>query len=147
MPKVLSHPVVSRFLIAPCGMNCALCMAHQRKDHHCVGCNGSDADKSQSCVQCIVKNCEELKATGRKFCFSSCEYFPCKRLQQLDKRYRTKYGMSMIANLHFIEEYGINAFLKKERKRWKCSHCGNLVSVHRPVCLFCGAKKEAIVMP
>jgi len=138
MPKQLLHPVVSRILVAPCGMNCALCMAHQRDVHHCVGCNGPNTHKSQSCIHCIIKNCAELKAAGKKFCFSFCGHFPCKRLRQLDKRYRTKYRMSMIDNLRAIEEHGINKFLAKERQRWKCSHCGNLMSVHRPNCLFCG---------
>ena len=36
----------------------------------------------------------------------------------LDRRYRTKYGMSMIENLNYIQKKGIRRFLKKEKSKW-----------------------------
>ena len=50
--------------------------------------------------------------------FCDCKDLPCKRLKSLDKRYRTKYGMSMIDNLQYIKKHGIRNFLKKEEKKW-----------------------------
>lgn len=124
-------------MIAPCGMNCALCLAHLREKKQCLGCHASDDNKSKSCVTCRIKNCETIAVSKPKFCFR-CKKYPCARLKQLDKRYRTKYGMSMIANLEHIKESGIRSFIKQEKKRWKCSQCGRTICVHRPSCIFCG---------
>ena len=73
---------------------------------------------------------------GHSFC-GDCDSFPCKRLKQLDKRYRTKYGMSMIENLEMIHEIGIVEFVTRETKRWTCPECGELICVHKPNCLVC----------
>lgn len=32
-------------LIAPCGMNCSICMAYLREKNKCPGCRGNDIDK------------------------------------------------------------------------------------------------------
>jgi len=125
-------------LIAPCGMNCGICMAYLREKNHCPGCNESDENKAVSCVRCIIKNCDNIKKT--KFCFR-CEKYPCKRLKNLDKRYRTKYDMSMIENLENIRELGIRQFVKNERVRWACPKCGGTINVHRKYCSECGTKK------
>ncbi len=79
----------------------------------------------------------ELLANGRvRFCFE-CENFPCKRLKSLDKRYRTKYHMSMIENLVFIKEHGIEKFLEKQKETWRCPTCGGLICCHNGLCLTC----------
>jgi hypothetical protein len=128
---------VNTQLIAPCGMNCGICLAYLRDKKHCPGCRGEDNDKSVSCVQCIIKNCEFIKSKHSKFCYE-CEKYPCKRLKQLDKRYRAKYAMSMIENLASIKAIGLNAFVINESERWRCSKCGGVVCVHRGYCLHCG---------
>jgi hypothetical protein len=143
MPVPSKHTVTA-FHIAPCGMNCALCMAYQRVANRCHGCNGDDQQKPQYCVRCRIKQCPELRRQHATFC-GECEAFPCTRIKNLDKRYRTKYGMNMIDNLRTIEKLGIEKFIRQEQRRWKCSHCGNLVSVHRPACLSCGAPKAVKV--
>jgi len=76
-------------LIAPCGMNCGICMAYLREKNRCPGCRGDDASKMPSCLRCSIKNCETVKTTGSGFCYE-CPTGPCRRLKQLDKRYRTK---------------------------------------------------------
>jgi len=53
------------------------------------------------------------------FCYE-CPDFPCDRLKALDKRYQDRYRMSMLDNLAFIKDHGINAFLKKEEEKWQC---------------------------
>jgi hypothetical protein len=138
-----SHTAIRRIHIAPCGMNCGVCIAYLRDKNRCPGCKGDSDTKSPHCVQCSIKNCGKLKASGGKYCFS-CGEFPCKRLRHLDQRYRTKYGMSMIDNLRSIEKDGINTFVTNERRRWKCRHCGNIVSVHRAECLVCSTKKNCL---
>lgn len=126
-------------LIAPCGMNCRLCLAYQREKKHCPGCRGDDAGKSASCVSCIIKNCTVIQSNQSGFCYQ-CEKYPCLRLRQLDKRYRTKYRMSMLKNLEKIKEDGLDQFLQQEEERWKCPSCGGTLCVHRMPCPSC--KKE-----
>ena len=63
---------------------------------------------------------------------------PCRRLKDLDKRYRTKYHMSMMENLSHIMKWGLDVFVKSEEERWACSHCGEILSVHKKVCIHCG---------
>jgi len=124
-------------LIAPCGMNCGVCMAYLREKNHCPGCNYPDDNKAVSCARCIIKNCETIKKV--KFCYK-CEKYPCTRLKNLDKRYRTKYHMSMIENLENIKKLGIRQFVKNEQVRWRCPKCGGNICVHRGYCFDCGEK-------
>jgi hypothetical protein len=123
-------------LIAPCGMNCILCYAYVRDKKSCPGCRGSDDSKSISCLACRIKNCEKIAGGNIKYCYE-CDSFPCARLKQLDKRYRTKYCMSMIENLNTIQNLGIRRFIENEKKRWACPKCGRLLSVHKSECIYC----------
>ena len=123
-------------LIAPCGMNCGICYAYLRDKNHCPGCREASPDKPAYCVRCIISNCELLRKTGSGFCFD-CDKYPCKRLKQLDKRYRTKYHMSMLENLEFIKEKGLAWFVDREEKRWTCPFCGARICVHREICPVC----------
>ena len=126
-------------LIAPCGMNCGVCLAHLRKERQCSGCRGDNTNKSASRINCIIRNCEMIKISQSGFCFE-CVKYPCKRLKQLDKRYRTKYAMSMIENLEFINRNGLSAFVEKENERWRCLKCGGVICVHRGYCYNCGER-------
>lgn len=132
-----ANPILKE-LIAPCGMNCALCSrylayANNLTRSHCIGCRPSKKN-------CGVKN----KCTGTKnisegnipFCFE-CSQYPCKSLHHLDERYRKNYGMSMIDNLEFIHKNGIAQFIKSQYKKHHCSQCGNLISVHNNKCFKC----------
>jgi len=132
---------VRRNFVAVCGMVCAICIGHIREKNKCPGCR--DMPRVQYCRKCIIRNCKELKGGKKKFCFE-CEKYPCIRLCRLDKRYRTKYGMSMLENLEYIKVKGINKFVKKETKRWRCKKCGNLLSCHRDSCIICGFKKPKV---
>ena len=125
-----------RSLIAPCGMNCGTCLAYLREKNRCPGCRVSYADKAVSVQRCIIINCIYLEKTKSKFCYE-CEKFPCKRMKQLDKRYRTKYKTSFIENLLMIKENGITYFLDFESKRRTCQNCGSTLCVHRNFCLTC----------
>jgi hypothetical protein len=105
-------------LIAPCGMNCNLCSGYLRDKNKCPGCREDSDSKSDYRARCIIKNCDHLKENNWKYCTSKCQKYPCARLKGLDKRYRTKYGMSMIENLENIKNNGIRRFINDEKKRW-----------------------------
>jgi uncharacterized protein DUF3795 len=127
-------------LVAPCGMNCSICMAYLREKNKCVGCRNIIVDTSVSRARCKIKKCELLQKTETGFCFE-CESFPCERLKHLDKRYRTKYAMSMIENLQNIERFGVKKFLQHEKTRWACPECGGAICVHNRYCHSCGKKR------
>ena len=129
---------LNRFeLIAPCGMNCGVCLGHLRDKNQCPGCRKKDAYESSYGRKCIIRSCQILKENNWKFCSDKCGKYPCLRLRNLDKRYRTKYNMSMIENLENIKENGIRKFVKSEKARWACPECGGTVCVHRGHCLIC----------
>jgi hypothetical protein len=124
-------------LIAACGMNCGLCIGYLREKNPCGGCfNKNDKNKPKQCRSCSIVNCEWLAKTESGFCYD-CEKYPCTRLKTLDKRYRTKYGMSMLDNLDNINKIGLEKFIENEESRWACKECGAGVSVHRSFCLDC----------
>lgn len=128
-------------LIAPCGMNCSLCIAYQfgEKDlnkrgfhrKYCPGC----IPRGKNCTH-MGHQCELLGRGSVRFCYE-CQGYPCKRLKSLDKRYRSKYHMSMIDNLEVIKEHGTEGFLKKEEERWRCPKCGAVICCHNGLCLGC----------
>lgn len=128
-------------LIAPCGMNCRLCWGYIREKNRCPGCRISsnvESQKSKYRHQCSIRQCPHLAESQLKYCSGRCQQYPCTRLKRLDKRYRTKYGMSMLGNLHSIHESGIRDFIRKEKERWTCSGCGEMICVHKLTCLSCG---------
>jgi Protein of unknown function (DUF3795) len=127
---------IPAMLIAPCGMNCRLCRAFGKDKKACPGCRGDDSCKPKSRSMCHIKTCETMVSAEVKYCFS-CDSFPCARLDHLDKRYRTKYGMSMIDNLVNIRDFGVRHFIGTEKRKWTCPECGGFLCVHKPQCLYC----------
>jgi hypothetical protein len=125
-------------LIAPCGMNCCICAAYLRKRNKCPGCR-IDGNKPVTRVICKIKTCETFVKNKLTFCFE-CESFPCNNLKHLDKRYRTKYSMSMVENLENIRKLGIEEFLRDEKIRWTCTECNGTICVHKGNCYNCGRK-------
>ncbi len=125
--------------IAPCGVLCDLCIGFQREKNKCAGCNYT-GNKPYHCTVCKIKECSEKMGDERLLC-SECSKFPCKRIKDLDKRYKTKYGESPIQNLESIRNIGTEAFIKVENEKWKCQ-CGELLCAHRDTCLNCGTKND-----
>lgn len=128
-------------LIAPCGINCAICSAYlayknnipNKKIHNCRGCRA----RNKQCAF-LKKRCKDgLKLLKGEvdFCFE-CNCYPCDRLEHLDERYRKKYGMSMIENLNEIKKTGLINFIKNQKK-YECQKCGNLISIHNKKCFVC----------
>jgi hypothetical protein len=104
---------MTKNLIAPCGMNCGLCLHFLREKNNCPGCS-SGRKVNERCIKCAIKLCKDRHG---EYCFD-CDKFPCERLKRLDKRYQEKYSMSEIENLKNIKENGIENFLVKEEKKW-----------------------------
>ena len=105
---------IKRDLIAPCGMNCALCLGYLREKNTCPGCRKINSSCAKTCRQCRILRCKKRQG---KYCFQ-CEIYPCARLKHLDERYRSKYEMSMINNLEYIKKHSIRKFVQRENKRW-----------------------------
>ena len=125
-------------LIAPCGMNCGICRAYLREKNKCPGCRENDSNKPITRIKCKIKTCIFFLENKTKYCFE-CDKAPCDNLKHLDKRYRTKYTMSMIENLESIKKLGIRKFVKNETARWACSECDGTICVHDRKCYTCDA--------
>jgi hypothetical protein len=127
-------------LIAPCGMNCEICvgffgytMSGNKRKIKCLGCNLS----GKSCAH-LRKFCKKLTKKEIEYCFE-CNEFPCTTLQRLDDKYRRRFGMSMVDNLEYIKENGMNNFLQSQEEKYKCHECGGVICVHNGKCYSCDA--------
>lgn len=123
---------IKKEYIAKCGMNCALCIAFIDKKNPCPGCKSNDINVRRGCQNCSFYHCNHQC----NYCFE-CPIFPCYKLKKLDKRYKEKYHMSMIENLLFLKQYGMEEFLIQQEKKYTCSNCNEIISVHRNVCPYC----------
>lgn len=123
-------------LIAPCGMNCGVCIAYLRDKKPCSGCRTNSINKPNHCINCRIVHCKYLAETKSGFCFD-CIKFPCSRMKQLDARYRKNYHTSLIENLNQIKTKGIEVFLESETQKWTCPNCNNILSIHRNFCINC----------
>jgi hypothetical protein len=128
----------SEELIAPCGMNCRICigffgyiMSGKKRKMKCIGCNPS----GKSCAH-LKKFCKKLLNDEIKYCYE-CIDFPCKKLQRLDQIYRERFNMSMIENLEHIKENGMTKFLQKQEEKYKCQKCNDVICVHNGKCYSC----------
>jgi len=133
-------------LIAPCGMNCGICSSYLAfkndiknkgiKMPYCAGCR----PRNKQCAF-LKKRCEILLNGKVTYCFE-CASYPCERLRHIDKRYfLSKFRMSMIENLEYIKENGMDKFLKKEEEKWRCPECGGVICCHNGICYSCGLEK------
>jgi hypothetical protein len=128
-------------LIAPCGMNCGICKGYLAYTHqvprvrgkisYCAGCQ----PRAKNCY--IKRSCKKLTHHEVQSC-SECETMPCEKLAHLDKRYRERYGMSMVENLKLLKATGMDEFLKVQAERFRCLSCGGVVCVHDGKCYDCG---------
>ena len=128
--------------IAPCGMNCGVCSAYLAFSHnipkergkiwHCSGCRV----RGKKCAY-IKGQCKLLSAGKVTFCYE-CPDFPCKRLENIDRRYQRVYGISFIRNLEEIRDRGLASFLHTQSKIFLCRKCKmDALSVHNRKCYQC----------
>jgi len=131
-------------LIAPCGMNCAICAGYLALKNDvknqgiriptCPGCR----PRGKQCAY-LKKQCPKLNGEIR-FCYE-CKTFPCHRLKTIDARYQSRYRTSFIENLLFIKENGMEKFLQAQQKKWQCPNCGEMTSCHNGLCFKCDLEK------
>lgn len=128
-------------LIAPCGMNCAVCSGYLALRHnvkrkgirmpYCKGCR----PRGKKCAF-LKKRCELLLNNIIEFCYE-CKDFPCERLRHIDKRYQTFFRMSLIENLESIKRNGMPRFLEVQDVKWRCPKCGEAICCHNGLCFNC----------
>ena len=132
---------ITEELIAPCGMNCAICSRYlayvnNLNKSQCAGCRPSNKKCSYLFDKCTgINSVLEGNATA-KFCFE-CDQFPCKEINRMDKRYRNNYKMSVKKNLQRIKENGTAEIVKSQYKKYHCPKCGGLISIHNRKCFKC----------
>ena len=104
---------------------------------YCAGCRPRD----KKCAF-LRKRCDLILYGKIKYCYE-CDDFPCRNLQHLDDRYRTNFRMSMIENLEYIRDNGIEKFLEKEKEKWECPECGETICCHNGICFSCSLERVA----
>ena len=127
-------------MIAPCGLDCSLCMFAHAKEKPCLGCNVDSDSKPAFCASwCKIIPCEKRVKNGYEFC-DECPDYPCDDVMEKENRYTFRYPLreSPRENLKMIRERGMDAFLEQERRNWSCRTCGSPVNVHTGVCSGCG---------
>jgi len=133
-------------LIAPCGINCAVCsryLAYQHNFRHsqCAGCRASNKNCTYLFAKCAQTN--NVTTQTREFCFQ-CEHYPCKQLKRVDARYRESYQVSTIENLENIRQYGTSYFIEEQNEKHRCVRCGGMISMHNRKCFACDAVTRLI---
>jgi hypothetical protein len=126
-------------LIAPCGMNCAICSKYlsyinNLKRSQCIGCRPSNKSCDYLFAKCTGVNDSQNK--NSVFCYE-CNQYPCKQIKRMDDRYRKNYRMSVKDNLNQIKNQGISIFTQDQNNKYRCSKCGGLVSIHNRKCFNC----------
>ena len=129
-------------MLAPCGINCAACFAHLRKNKTCPGCRGQEDSQPPYCRRCNIRNCAVSRAI--QFCFE-CSAFPCTIIKRIDKRYRLRYQVNLIQNGLQIKTLGVETFLDEEKKKWACPQCGGVICMHDRICSVCGLEMKPTV--
>ena len=126
-------------MFAPCGMNCNVCYKHCYHKKPCAGCLSSDTGKPEHCRKCKIKDCIKEKALS--YCFECSEY-PCKLIKNLEKSYNKRYQASLIENSCFVQEQGLDCFMKQQKEKYTCPKCGGIISIHDKECSECQEKMK-----
>lgn len=135
MPETNIDPIY----FAPCGMNCLVCYKHCYHKKPCDGCLKSDLGKPEHCRKCKIKDC--VKAKNIMYCFECSEY-PCIQVKNLDKSYNKRYQTSLIKNSELVKEKGLAEFMRLQKYKYTCKHCGGIISLHDRECSECQTKME-----
>lgn len=130
---------ISEELIAPCGINCAICsryLAYKNnlRRSQCLGCRPGNKNCSYLFGKCPEIN--NVSTNERVFCYE-CKHYPCKHLNRVDARYRKNYIVSIKENLEHIKQLGIRQFIEEEYAKHRCPRCGGLFSIHNRKCFTC----------
>lgn len=124
-------------ILAECGLVCNLCSAFVREKNRCSGCQG-EGYVLPHCRKCGIVLCPVKQEIPGLIC-ADCERFPCRRLKDLEKRYLSKYGVSLLENFALLKAGGKVGLHEAIRKKWACTSCGSMLIVHQPSCPACGS--------
>ena len=128
-------------LIAPCGMNCAICSRYlsyvnNLKRSQCPGCRPGNKNCTYLFGKCSGINSQLKGNSAARFCFE-CGKYPCRQINRMDARYRSNYGASVKDNLERIRKIGAGQFAKEQYEKYRCPKCGGLISLHNRKCFHC----------
>ncbi len=132
---------INEELIAPCGMNCAICSKYlayvnNLNKSQCSGCRPSNKKCTYLFEKCSGINNSVVGNAIAKFCFE-CDQYPCKEINRMDTRYRKNYKMSVKKNLEAINNNCLADFAKDQYEEYYCPKCGGLISIHNKKCFKC----------
>lgn len=120
-------------MIAPCGLNCALCYRHLGKKP-CPGCRKLEPEPESYQRKCVMRDC--VSARGLFSC-ADCVQRPCKRVKAFEKRYREGYGVDLAADAARQREAGVETLFQEQIESHTCGVCGHLINLHDGICSGC----------
>jgi hypothetical protein len=100
----------------------------------CDGCLG-EGNLTPWCRKCQIRLCNRL-GSGKIRC-SDCAEFPCKLISDFCHD-GAPHHAEVLYNLRRIQEVGIEEWAEKDKYRWTCPKCQNLLSWYDPACQKCG---------
>lgn len=124
-------------MFAPCGMNCTVCYrhCHTRKTRKpCGGCMRESKGKPEHCRKCRIKDCVQTKEITH--CYQ-CGDFPCKLIKKLERSYNSRYDENLVENSEIVKEKGVLYFMRTHIRRYTCTECGGIISLHDKICSEC----------
>jgi len=147
-------------LVAICGLYCGTCpsylatrkgdtaqlrlwaasMSLTEEDVQCGGCLSSHVAKP--CRECVHGFRACAAAHSVTWCFE-CEEFPCDRLFRFRDAHvvdGVSHHASVIEDLSFMRENGVQAWLDRQEERSKCPECGTAHYWFARFCSNCGAQ-------
>ena len=133
------HITISEELIAPCGVNCAICSKYLSYIHNLNRSQRGGCRASKDSCSYLFDKCTGINGRSKSdavYCFE-CDQYPCKQIDRMDDRYRKNYLMSVKDNLEFIRKSGTDEFVSAQCKKYQCSKCGGLISIHNGKCFKC----------
>lgn len=140
--------MTDKTMIAPCGLNCAVCSEALRKENPCVGCRNEGVKGEYCADMCSIVKCGIRKTLPDGFC-DACPRYPCGEMVDKECHYANAYPMieSLMGNLACIRKEGMSHFLEREMQRWTCPDCGGIISVHEGTCSGCGNEYSDRIKP
>lgn len=108
-----------------------------------IRCRGCKSDTVFSgCARCDVRACARKK--GVDYCVHCADY-PCATIRAMERDLaglseRMPHTKAIIANLSVIGRIGGERWIRAERERWSCGHCGHPTTWYATVCEACGRR-------
>ena len=121
-------------LLAPCGLDCAVCSRHVHGKIPCPGCRARLDEPDSYRRKCVMRACTLER--GYVTC-ADCAERPCKRVKTFRKRYMDGYGVDLSAIATAVLQAGAEPYLRADLAAHTCPDCGHLINLHYGVCSGC----------